>query len=472
MTIYRKLHFLVFAIFLIGLSVLYLFSTTWFRLKLALNFIRIHDDDAAISVYKKITRKESLCYRYHTLNKEDFSDAHFMLANLLFKKKKSRESIYVFSRLKEISPVYKKDFPVHVFHDFFAYRKSALCLLRAGLTDLAIVQMQKHLDLNSDDALGHYELGLIYFKAGHDESAAEQFKEAIRLSHNVSAPERYLTDIYVRLAVISEKKEDFMKATEYCRLAIDNKDNEYRAYYRLSQICKRQGMEQYCKDIENKMLHLRPDYQVNYAFNKSLTLAGYSLSEYEFELFNEGEIVLFWDEPGRHNGHQMSRRFYEIRHLRNLAPNFGFESDFLGEDFPLGWDSDHYAPSLPCHKIVIENAPYGKTQCVLLDNSLERKTNSQSQYIGVEAGYYLQAGWIKSKGGNGFLGRMWYDQKRNPLFYNFAADSISSSKWEYYCQIIKIEPELRYCRLWLTNRDSDGQVCFDNILFIRLDAPH
>ncbi len=472
MVIYNKFRFFLLAIFLISLSALHLFSTTWLRLKLAHLSMRIQDDDSAVSVYKKIIRKEGLCSRYRTLSNDDLAHAHFMLANLLFKKNRSRESIHFFSKLKEINPAYKKDFPVHVFRDSSAYRKSALCLLRAGLTDLAIVQMQKYLGTNSDDALGYYALGLIYLKTGRDESAAEQFKKAIRLSHNVSDPKRYLSDIYLRLALISEKKEDFMKAIEYYWLAIDNKDNEYRAYHRLNQLCKRQGMKQECKDIENKILHLRPDYQVNYAFNKFLTLAGYSFNEYEFELFNEGEIVLFWDEPGRHNGDQMSRRSYEIRHLRNLAPNFGFESDFLGEDYPLGWDNDYYASSLPCHKIAMENAPYGKTQCVLLDNSLEKNTNLQSQHIPVEAGYYLQAGWIKSKGGNGFFGRRWYDQKRNPLIYNYAATSINSSEWEYYFQIIKVEPELGYCRLWLTNSESNGQVCFDNILFIRLDAPH
>ena len=87
-------------------------------------------------------------------------------------------------------------------------------------------------------------------------------------------------------------------------------------------------------------------------------------------------------------------------------------------------------------------------------------------------GLYLQAGWIKSKEGNGFLGRRWTGDIVNDVsHYNYVVGGVSPENWQHYAGLTRPLAGADHCQIWLLNYQATGQVYFDDVLFVEIGLP-
>jgi hypothetical protein len=123
-------------------------------------------------------------------------------------------------------------------------------------------------------------------------------------------------------------------------------------------------------------------------------------------------------------------------------------------------------------QLVIDERDGEKNKCAKLSNSEDHTcTSLASIEIPIDPNaIYLQAGWIKSEGGNGYLGRCWIGKiKGGP--YSYLAAGVKPTSWTHYAGIAKPLEGASGCRLWLINYKSTGKVYFDDILFIEVQVP-
>jgi tetratricopeptide (TPR) repeat protein len=489
-----KVRVIFIVIFLILLSALYINSTTYFRLKLVGYYLSKEDYDKAITLCKKAIRKERVYARSKTLNISQTSEIYYRLFKLFLIKGELIKSVNVLKELYMINPSYQVDFMPY-FEEVEDYKIFGICLARAKLYDSSIEQFQKFIALKKNDFLIQYYLALLYQKQGMQEKFEKQLEQIIRLitQDNNQLEDHlpdYLGDCYYNLALKFEEQGERERAVKYYKMAIEiSGDRLVNAYYRLEMLYKEENKLIEAEAVELELSRLTPMHEGKYKLNSTVMFLGYSINKREFELFNIGKITFFW-KIVNHNSeltykkkewsstYKINNRLYEIKKIKNLAPNFGFEIDHIGDGFPHGWATDIYANNsfycspIDSHQIIVEENLLSKTQCLLLTNTLSKCTNSQSDFITVdEKSFYLQAGRIKSAAGNAYFGRRWFDSEKNPMVYHYVATKVKSPAWNYYVQVATPPHSSAYCCLWVINYENQGKAYFDDILFIELQLP-
>lgn len=548
-----KSRFIFLVIFSLVLVVLWLNSTTWFRLKMAGLYQNRKAQSKAAAIYEKILRKETIRHalspslkgvifpqlkanysdriKYHFENAKGFlsvnninkaqeeyqeiadltkrceylynsyllpiykekrmeeiiTEAHFNLGKLFFAKNEFDPYPY-FKRVAEINPEYKDTYSIFLA-SFDERKRFGLFLLNVGLNKAAIQQFQILARQKPRDALIHYYLASLLKEDGKWDDAIKEFKEAVSLFKNleiVRMDKRILNCLACSLYYLGldfERKGDIDKGIEYYETALKADEQIIDCYYRLKSIYEKSGRMEEANLMELKLLHLEPMYKLKYKLNENLTLFGYSLNELELEAKQSFQITFFWEtsrqkpelsyEKGElSNIYKIGNRLYEVKEIKNLASNSGFEIDSIGKGFPYGWKSDIYGASSENHEIVSELMPLGEGQCLLLNNSRAPNTNCQTDYIVVDSNSpYLQTGWVKTADGNAFLGRIWLSSGQDAIKYNYVAVNIRSPDWKYYSEVIIPPSNSAYCRLWLINYETQGKAYFDGVLFIKLQSP-
>ena len=463
------------AIFPLLLCGLYINSTPPFRLKLAEYYVKTENCDKAILIYGKILRKETLTDKHQMLKANDISDLRFTLANLFLKKKKFLESAQVLEKIKETNPVYKINF-YPTLNSEKDCRRLGISLTRNGLNLLAIEQFKRSLELNPNNLTIFYYLGLIYLKRGMLDNAVDEFRKIVELyDHTTYKTGNINLDLlvhtYSKIGVCYEKEGNIEYAKLYYKKAIElDKNLAIIALNNLKAIYVKEANYDAINLIKSELINLNPKYEVNFKVDSGVIFLGYLMDKREFELFNKGQVVFIWQTN--------SNRIYEIKEIENLAPNFGFETNAVGEGFPDGWDSDIYSKSktyrtpIESHEVVVKQKMMDDTQCLLLDNSLSRCTNCQTDYIAIDSDvFYLQAGWSNSAKGDGRIGGMWFDFRRHPILYSFIAKDLKLNKWQHHAQVVIPPRESKYYRLWVNNYENQGKLYFDDIFFIELEFP-
>lgn len=474
----KKLEKALISVFFILIVILYISSTTWFRLKLADHYNKKRDNKQLIALYEKILRKESVDPKYRSLSDGSYFEIHLILAGLYFSERDITRSVAV---LKDLKNAYYRPSFYGTLHDPDDRRRASFCLSAAGFTDMAIVQLLEYLQLRDNDSLEHYRLGLMYERKKEYEDAITQFEKVIEICNKSTDKPKHLSNAYFRLGRIAEMSRGFEQALGCYDKAVQLNNNNFLVYHYLRCLYEDLGRHSEAEAIENILIGLKPDYQIDRKFD-DIVLIGYYLDEHEFEMFNDGEVVFIWNVRA-HSGpfstlNKAFRRYrigdivYEIKDVKNLVENFGFEGDFLGEGFPRGWETDYYKSSLAAHQMTIDNGSNDKnTQCLLLDNLREDNTSCQSDYIALSEGHYLQCGWIKTSQGSAYFGSLWFDDNKRPVSYDYAANSVRSGDWTYHSKVWDIHKGTGYCRLLLANSwtGGRGKAYFDNVLFIRVD---
>lgn len=461
-----KLIAAIVLLFFLGVS--YLTSTTSFRLKSALYYTKIQDYDKAISLYKQILRKETLSPRYKTLNTERISDIYFEMAKLYLVSDKFAEAALMLKELKEINQAYKlKSLPR--FSNFMDYKRFGCQLADKGLYGLALEQFKKMVELAPDNPLSHYQLGLAYQRYGMVKDAAVHFQKVIELSEGEPDNQcAYAGESYYYLGAYLESIGDIEKAKEDYGRAIElDCSSIVTAYNRLKSLYSELGDMENANSVALKLSGLKPSYEVNHRFTNGLDLAGYSLDEKEFELFDEGRVTFFWEKSGK--------RFYEIKEVKNLVPDFGFEMDIPGKNFPSGWQPDSYSgeKDRKYYDVVINNKGKidEKNQCLALSVDSKKTETGCAADIGniTKDSYYLQAGYLKSPDD-----RAWMGVEKNTQFYSYAALGITPSQWEHVSRVTSFSAGIDNCsfRALLVSYAKACRAYFDDILFIKLELPN
>ena len=465
-------------------------STTRFRLKRAGHYMRVREYARAIAVYKKILRKETLYPACRTLPEDRISAMSLVLAELLLKENRYREAAVTLDGLVRRHPNQKSDIRLDADLDPEGYRRFGLWLLELNLKSIAAPQFRKIVELRPNDMRARYELALIYLRQGLKDEAKGQFKEMLNRKGK-SVPQGggefpdCLGDAYYYLALDFEAEGKTQKAKEYYQKAILlNTSQIVRAYYYLTLLYEKADEEEFAKRMKKGQAHLNPQHVCKYKFSENVIFLGYSFNKREFELFNEGEITFFWDVSGKNQAltheqksgqdiYRIDNRLFQMDVVENLVSSFGFELDREGVRYAYGWRRDVYPVTPPeRHEIVGMTASFGKDQCLLLNNSKLTSTGIASDPIKIdEESFYLQSGSVKSKDGNAFLGRTWFDSKKDAINYNYVKSRIQGQDWKVYSQVTKPLPHSAWCRLLVINHDTPGKAYFDDVLFVKLNFP-
>jgi tetratricopeptide (TPR) repeat protein len=223
---------------------------------------------------------------------------------------------------------------------------------------------------------------------------------------------------------------------------------------------------------------LQPTFPVS-----DVLLAGYEIDPIQVELGIPLDVILFYRE-------EADSVKLELLEAINLAPNPGFEFTAMADpcEFsgcqPLGFATDIYngkdAPEIRSFVTVTRpviaraGAPNVETQALLLRNTnapLGKPASPSSSLTSflrpVTPSRYLHAGWVRSRGGNGFFGRYWHGTTRAEP-YDYILGAYATDEWIHVSQVVQPPRDAKQMSQWLLNFRSLGDVFFDGSVWIRL----
>jgi hypothetical protein len=186
--------------------------------------------------------------------------------------------------------------------------------------------------------------------------------------------------------------------------------------------------------------------------------------------------VTYWEGPREASAGSLQDSWYQVgdrwvhvqEEVRTQIPNGGFELGVAGFSHNI-LGNETFADAL---KATVRD---GITSTVAILENVRPDAASRLASGIISSGpheLYLQAGWMKSDGGNGFLGRNWSGtldpDKRS---YSYVVSGVQPGDWTHYAGVTQAPEGTTGLRLWLINFHSEGIVMFDNVLLIKLDQP-
>jgi len=412
----------------------------------------------------------------------------FNLGKIVFANNELNPYPYM-NRVVEMDPGYQDNHTI-AWDSFDKNKRFGLFLLNIGLAQAAIQQLQPFSIESPRDTSIHYYLAQLFSEEDEWDKAIEEFQKFILLVNNVkSIPvdkriQKGLAYSYYQLGLDLEVRGNLDNAIEYYQKALIKDEQIIDCYYRLKNIYEMRNQAEKANTIIRKLLRLKPTYARHYKLNNELTLLGYSLNELDLEVRQSFPITFFWEISNQNSElkherlntgdiYKINNRLYQVKMVKNLAPNAGFTISPRGKGFPYGWNSDIYNTTSENHEVVFDMTPFGRSYCLMLNNDRTRYTNCQTDYLAVDNDcLYLQAGWIKTVDGNAYFGRKWYDSNQFSIRYDYVSGKIHSPHWKYYAKVFSLNSRAGYCRLWLINYKTQGKAYFDDILFVKLKPPN
>jgi tetratricopeptide (TPR) repeat protein len=225
-----------------------------------------------------------------------------------------------------------------------------------------------------------------------------------------------------------------------------------------------------------------PEYQVGQGLDDGWTLVGYDVDEERLIRGEPVDLLLYWTGVTPANAgapedgwYQAGDRWVQVLEgKQNLVLNGGFELGYLEEGSPTGFPYDIYDADSDTRRVVTDRVGGERTTVALLDNTqVDSRTSFASAYLSVDTdSLYLQAGWVKSEGGNGYLGRRWMgDIEEGVRPYDYVAAGITVDEWEHYAKATQPLGGAERCQVWLLNWKSLGRVYFDQISLVEIGLP-
>lgn len=224
-----------------------------------------------------------------------------------------------------------------------------------------------------------------------------------------------------------------------------------------------------------------PQYHAGLELGNGWTLLGYDVDEERLVRGEPVDMLLYWMGPPSDGEHLEDDGWYRagarwvlvLEEVENLVWNGGFELGLDGGSL-AGFPVDIYQADPSTRRSVPDARQRHPTTVALLANAEPyTRTGLASVCLPVEpTSLYLQAGWMRSAGGSGYLGRRWVGQlSRAAAPYDYAVASVSSADWTHYAGLAQPPDGADCCHVWLLNFDSRGDVYFDNVLLVRLGLP-
>jgi hypothetical protein len=159
--------------------------------------------------------------------------------------------------------------------------------------------------------------------------------------------------------------------------------------------------------------------------------------------------------------------------VQNLVLNGGFELGMVNGS-PTGFPGNIYRASPHTRHLVTDAREGRRSTVALLENTeADDRTSFASGYVSVDRDrLYLQTGWIRSEGGNGYWGRRWGgDIAEGVRSYDYVAVGVSSENWTHYAAVTQPLKGANRCQVWLLNFRSTGRVYFDDVVFTEIGLP-
>jgi hypothetical protein len=225
-----------------------------------------------------------------------------------------------------------------------------------------------------------------------------------------------------------------------------------------------------------------PDYPVGQELDNGWTLLGYDVDEDRLVRGAPVDLLLYWVGPGSAKAGSKQDGWYRagerwvhvLQGVQNLVLNGGFELGMEASESPAGFPGDIYRADPHTRRLVTGLRAGRRTTVALLDNTqVYNRTSFTSAWVPVNPdGLYLQAGWVKSTGGNGYLGRRWAgDIAQGVRRYSYAAAGVKADDWHHYAGLTRPLAGATRCQMWLLNYKAVGQVYFDDVLFVEVGPP-
>jgi hypothetical protein len=226
-----------------------------------------------------------------------------------------------------------------------------------------------------------------------------------------------------------------------------------------------------------------PDYPVGQELENGWTLLGYDTDEERLASGESSDLLLYWQGPdGSSAGSEVNgwypadgRWLQVVEGGHNLLQAGAFELGLVDQS-PTGFPLDiyHHNPD-PGTRLLVSDVRAGQnTTVALLDNTeVYSSTSLASVEIPVDPGQlYLQAGWIKSQGGNGYIGRRWSgDLEEGEPTYSYVAAGVRGDSWRHYSGVAQPPAGTTHAQVWLLNFKAPGQVFFDDSVFVEVGPP-
>ena len=221
---------------------------------------------------------------------------------------------------------------------------------------------------------------------------------------------------------------------------------------------------------------VEPEHPGVQELDSGWTFLGYDGDEDRLVRGEPTDLLLYWTGPAAASAGSEQDGWYRagerwgqvLEGAQSLVLNGGFELG--GTFFPY----DIYKAGPETRQLVADVRAGQRTTVALLDNSqVYSATSFASLYIPVNPeGLYLQAGWIKSVGGNGYLGRRWAgDLAAGVRPYNYVVTSVKEGDWRHYAGVTRPLDGANRCQVWLLNWRAVGRVYFDDVLFVEIGVP-
>ena len=224
-----------------------------------------------------------------------------------------------------------------------------------------------------------------------------------------------------------------------------------------------------------------PEHLVGQELDSGWTFLGYDVDEERLIRGEPIDLLLYWEGPAsahagseRDGWYRAGDRWVQVLEgVQNLASNGGFE---LGAEdgSPTGFPGDMYRADPDTRGLVADSRAGRRTTVALLDNTaVYSRTSFASTWLPVNADrLYLQAGWMKSVGGNGYLGRRWAgDIAEGVRPYSYVAAGVTADDWQPCAGLAQPLEGATRCQIWLLNYMAVGRVYFDDVTFVEVGRP-
>jgi tetratricopeptide (TPR) repeat protein len=224
-----------------------------------------------------------------------------------------------------------------------------------------------------------------------------------------------------------------------------------------------------------------PGCLVGQELDSGWTFLGYDVDEERLIRGEPVDLLLYWEGPGsahagseRDGWYRAGARWVQVLEgARNLASNGGFELG-VEDGSPTGFPGDIYRAGPDTRRLVADSRAGRRTTVALLDNTaVYSRTSFASTWLPVDADrLYVQAGWMRSAGGQGYLGRRWAgDIAEGVRRYSYVAMQVGADGWHHYAGLARPLEGATRCQIWVLNFKAVGRVYFDNVLFVEVGRP-
>jgi len=227
-----------------------------------------------------------------------------------------------------------------------------------------------------------------------------------------------------------------------------------------------------------EMVQLGPLVSVQEEVQDDWTLLGYSTNEAQLARGDTTPLVLYWQGPAGAVPGALGGGWVDLQGGAWLQVLPAAASITAGGDFEEGfdpWPGDIFgAPAAARQLTVTVRSGYTTTVAALVNSATYTSSSliAELQPITPDT-IYLQAGWLRSQGGRGYIGRFWYgDLAPEEQGDSYIVGGGENANWAHYAGVAVPPAGSAEVEVWLLNYESEGTAYFDDLILAPVPAPY